>query len=193
MFFAKQNPDLERFADLLAEGTIALFREREVSFSKPPVKTKKKIIDYEGKMRADGMEKYNNEPTYVSAVNFYLNAADMEKKKTLGTVIVYVQQSYIAIMLKLLKYPPIDDESEKAMLDSCGTLSNIIAGRYKSEISSAGLIELEMSHFMTYRNTAVVGIDFCRSEFSLYELVFEIDGKKRLVLETSMGCVPKKS
>lgn len=192
MFFSKQNPDLEKFADLLAAGTVALFAEREVHFTKPPVKTKRKIFDYEGKMRADGMEKFDNEPTYVSAVNYYESAAHMEKKKAIGALIVYVAQDYIVSLMKLLKYPPVDDENEMAMLDSCGTLGNIIAGRFKSEISAAGCIELEMSHFITYRNAAVVGVDFYRSEFFLYQLDFEIDGKKRLVLEMSLGIVPKR-
>jgi hypothetical protein len=193
MLFNKQNPDLEKLADLLASGTVALFAEREVQFSKPPTKTKEKIFDYEGKMRADGMEKFNNEPTYVSAVNYYATPADMGKKKALGALIVYVAQDYIATLMKHLKYPPVDDENENAMLDSCGTLGNIIAGHFKSEIASAGHIELEMSHFVTYRNAAVVGIDFCRNEFSMYRLEFEIDGKKRLVLEMTLGPVPKRS
>ena len=193
MIFGKQNTELERFADLLATGTVALFSERELRFSKPPEKQKRLIIDYEGKMRADGMEKFSNETTYVSAVNYYATQADMAKKRALGALIVYVEHSFVASLMKMLKYPMIDDESEKALLDSCGTLSNIIAGRFKSEISAGGYIELEMSHFMTYRNSAVVGIDFCPNEYFMFQNDFYIDGKKRLVLEMTMGTVPRRS
>jgi len=63
-------------------------------------------------------------------------------------------------LMKLLQYPPVDDESEDAMKDSCGTLCNIIAGRFKSEIVSAGYIELEMSHFRNFRNSSFEGISF---------------------------------
>ena len=190
-FLGKKNKDLDKFADLLEQGTVALFNERgEVHFSKPPAKTRRKIIEFEGKMRADGMEKYDNEPTYVSAVNFYASEKDMAKKKTLGALIVYVQQDYIAKMMKMLKYPPIDDESDSAMQDSCGTLCNIISGRFKSEISSAGYIELEMSHFMNYRNSAFAGVDFCYNEFDMVEIAFEIDNVKRLVMDMTMGAVP---
>lgn len=192
MFAKKQNPELEKFADLLDQGTVALFKERgDIVFTSKPKKTIKRIIDSEGKMRADGMEKFDNEPTYVSAVNYFANEKDMAKRKTLGTLVVYVQQDYIAKMMKLLKYPPIDDESDAAMQDSCGTLCNIISGRFKSEISSAGYIELEMSHFMNYRNSAFSGVDFCPSEFDMYQLEFDIEGKKRLVIEMSIGAVPK--
>jgi hypothetical protein len=189
----KQNPELEKFADLLEKGTVALFMERnsELKF-KTPVKNLKTIIEYGGKMRIDGMEKFGNEPTYVSAINYYANKVDMEKKKTLGAVIVYVSQEFMAKMMKIVQYPPVDDENETALEDSCGTLCNIIAGRFKSEISKEGYIELEMSHFVTARNNLVSGVNFCFSEFTKYEIVFDIDGAKRLVLEVTMGVVPRR-
>jgi len=192
MFFKKQNSELDKFADMLEKGTIALFAEREVSLSGGAKKEKRKIIEYDGRMRADGMEKFDNEPTYVSAVNFYATEGDMEKQKTLGALIVYVEQSYIAKLMKMLQYPPIDDESDDAMRDSCGTLCNIISGRFKSEISKEGYIELEMSHFSNYRNSAFQGVSFCFSEFDVYQMDFEIDKTKRLVIEMTIGAVPKK-
>jgi len=193
MFFGKQNSELDKFADLLEEGVVALFKERgELTFSSPPKKTNHSIIEFDGRMRADGMEKFDNEPTYVSAVNFYANEKDLEKQKTLGALVVYVQQDYIAKLMRKLQYPPVDDESEEAMLDSCGTLCNIVSGRFKSEISSAGYIELEMSHFRNYRNNAFNGVDFCYAEYNLYEIEFQLDGKKRMVIEMTMGAVPKR-
>ena len=191
MFFSKQNKELEKFADLLIKGVTALFAERgELEFSKDPEKERKTIIEYEGKMRADGMEKFNNEPTYVSVVNYYASEADMQKNKVLGALVIYVEQAYLPKLMRLLQYPPVDDESEEAMLDSCGTLSNIIAGRFKSEVSSAGYIELEMSHFQTYRNSAFAGVSFCPSEFDMMTVSFEIANVKRLAMEMSMGVVP---
>ncbi len=186
-----KNKNLEEFANLLIKGMDGLFMERgEIKFSKPPEKVRGAIIEYKGKMQADGMEKYNNEAAYVSTVNYYLNALDMSKKKAVGALIVYVEQTYMPKMMKLLKYPPIDDESENALLDSCGTLCNILAGRFKSEIVSAGYIELEMSHFSTFRNRAVPGVDFCASEFDYYTVNFVIENEKRLVIDMSMGIIP---
>ncbi len=188
---AARNKDLEKFANVLIKGMEGLFMERgEIKFTKPPEKVLGTIIEYQGKMQADGMEKYKNEATYVSTVNFYLNAADMAKKKAVGALIVYVEQTYMPKLMKLLKYPPVDDENENALLDSCGTLCNILAGRFKSEIVSAGYIELEMSHFSTFRNSAVPGVDFCASEFDLYTVNFFIENEKRVVIDMSMGIVP---
>jgi hypothetical protein len=98
----------------------------------------------------------------------------------------------MAKMMRLLQYPPVDDENETALEDSCGTLCNIIAGRFKSEISKVGYVELEMSHFITSRNNLVSGVSFCFTEFTKYEIVFDIDNAKRLVLETTMGVVPRR-
>ena len=114
----------------------------------------------------------------------------MAKKKTLGALVVYVPEAYLPKLMRTLQYPAIDDEDEKAMLDSVGTLCNIVAGRFKSEISSAGYIELEMSHFNNFRNSPLFGIDFCLAEYDKYEVIFELEGSKRMVIEMTMGVVP---
>ena len=193
MLFHKQNSELDKFADFLEKGVVGLFTERgEIKFSNPPKKERRRIVEYDGRMRADGMEKFDNEPTYLSAVNFYANEADRKKGKTLGALIIYVGQAYITRLMKILQYPSIDDESDDALRDSCGTLCNIIAGRFKSELATAGHIELEMSHFMNFRNNSFRGIDFCYNEYDMYALEFYLEDKKRLVVEMTMGAIPKR-
>lgn len=189
----KENKELEKIADLLAEGTKALCQERgDIQFSGAPKKKRKRIIEYNGRMRADGMEKFHNQATYVSCVNFYLNEKDLNNEKSIGSLVVYVEQSFIADLMRMLRYPAINDESEQAMLDSCGTLCNIIAGRFKTEISTAGYIELEMSHFSNYRNSAFDGVDFCFNEYDLYTIEFYIKDVKRLALDLTMGTLPRR-
>ena len=81
--FSKKNPDLEKFAEILKKSVVALFEERgEIHFSESPRLERKQIIEYEGKIRANGIERFSGEVTYVSAVNFYASAADLAKKKT---------------------------------------------------------------------------------------------------------------
>ena len=99
MIFGKkaENPELEKFAQVLKKGIVDLFADRgEINFSKEPILEPKNIVEYEGRKRVDGMEKFDNEATYISAINFYLNATDMEKHKALGSIVVYVQQEYLA-------------------------------------------------------------------------------------------------
>lgn len=191
--FGKENKELGQFAEILQRSIVALFKERgDITFSEKPRLEKKQIIEYEGKIRANGIERFDGEVTYVSAVNFFANAADLKKKKTLGALIVYVQGEFLPKLIKMLQYPPIDDENEQAMLDSIGTLCNIASGRFKSEIKDSGYVDLEMSHFINYRNNAVVGIDFCRSEYYFYEVDCFIDGKRQICFDMTMGPVPKR-
>ena len=49
-----------------------------------------------------------------------------------------------------------------------------------------------MSHFMNYRNNAFLGVDFCYQEYNVVEIECEIAGEKRLVIEMTMGIVPKR-
>lgn len=194
MFFGKKkNPPevLKRLADILAQGVVALFDERAgIKFSQDPVLERKNIIEYNGRMRVDGMEKFN-EPTFISTVNYYASKKDMEAHKAVGALVVYVEQEYIVTMLKQLKYPMANDEDEEEMKDCCGTLCNIIAGRFKSDLVASGHVELEMSAFSNYRNTSIKGVEFDYAEWDKFEISFFIDGKKRLVVEMTMGTVPK--
>ena len=188
---AEKEIQLKQIAGILAEAVKAIFAEKsEIKFSKEPVLERKNIIEYQGKMRADGLEKFEGVATYVSAVNFYLTAQDMGKHKAIGALIIYVAQSYIPNVMKTLKYPPIDDEDEKAMRDSCGTLCNIIAGRFKSGLVASGYRELEMSAFSTYRNSSF-NVEFCYKEYDKYEICYYIQDNKRLVTEVTMGALPR--
>ncbi len=199
MFGSKKNSELERFAEIFEAAMVSLFLQRgEIKFSGVR-KARKKIMEYQGRMTADGSDKFVNQgasamtttKTYVSAVNFYANKKDLEKKKTLGALIIYIEQSFLAKLMQLLKYPVVDDESDDAMLDSAGTLCNIIAGRFKSEVAKAGYVELEMSHFMNHQNKAFDGVSFCENEFDYFELQFDINDKKRLTVDMTMGTIPK--
>lgn len=190
--FSKSNTELDAFGEILSQSIIALLKERgDITLSEKPKLEKKQIIEYEGKIRANGIERFDGEVTYVSAINFFANAADLKKKKTLGALIVYVPAEFLPKLMKMLQYPPVDDENEQAMLDSIGTLCNIAGGRFKSEVKAAGYVDLEMSHFINYRNSAVVGIDFCRSEYYFYEVDCFMDGKRRVSFDMTMGPVPK--
>ena len=130
--------------------------------------------------------------TYVAAVNYYLNKAEMEAKKAIGALVIYVEQTYVVTIMKLLQYPKVDDEDEEAMKDSCGTLCNILGGRFKWEIASQGYVELEMSPFSSYRNSIPHGVAFCYNEYDKYEAIFSIEEKKRLVIEMTMGAIPRR-
>ena len=64
--FTKKNPELDKFAEILRKSVVALFNERgEIKFSTPPELTKKQIIEFDGKIRANGM----NDSTMTSPMS----------------------------------------------------------------------------------------------------------------------------
>ena len=151
---------------------------------------KKPIIEFMRRMRVFGMEKFAT-PTFISTVNYYANPKDLQEHRALGAIIIYIEQGFVANLLRLLQYPMIDDNDDEVMKDACGTLCNVIAGQFKAEIAKLGFIELEMSHFSNYRNTAFHGVEFSSSQRQKYELSFDIQDRKRLVVEMTMGPLSK--
>ena len=91
----------------------------------------------------------------------------------------------------LLEYGRIDEDDEEEVLDACGTVTNLIAGYFVKELSAHGYIHLEMSHFDTYINSPVDGINFFPQEDVKHEMDFFIREEKRIVIELTMGHVPR--
>ena len=96
-----KNNDLEKFSGLLLKGVTNLFQERgEIKFTKPPATQRRTIIEYDRKMRVDGMEKFNNEQTYGSTVNYYGNAAEMARRHNDANVLTIGARTTGTEMLK---------------------------------------------------------------------------------------------
>ncbi len=162
-----------------------------VNLSSNPFLERKSIVEFMGRMRIFGMEKFDN-PTYIAVVNYYADRQNLEQKKALGALVCYVEQDYVARLVRLLQYPRLeDDEDEEALKDASGTLCNLFAGQFKSEISKLGYIELQMSAFESFRNSSESGVAFCSGQTEKYEISFEIEGFKRLVVDLTMGAVPR--
>lgn len=185
------NDDLHKLATALTKLIVKFFKENAaVEFSNKPQLKREFIREFNKKMRIYGVEKFSA-PTFVSTVNYYKNLEDLQNSRPLGVLIVYIIQDYVSSLLKSFNYPDIDDSDDNALKDACGTLCNVIAGRFKAEISSMGFIELEMSHFTNYLNTSLRGVDYCVDQPEKYEITFEIYRQKKLVVEMSMGAIPR--
>ena len=166
------------------------FEKSENKFSSEPVIGKKIIIQFVNRMRVDAMEKFNS-TTLLSMVHFYKNSAALEKNDPVGLIIVYIERDFVPELLRLLKYPYIDYENEIEVLDGIGTITNLIAGYFKKELARLGYIDLEMSAFKSAMNTVLDGVEYCKEQTRKYEIGFEINDQKRLVVEMVMNALPK--
>lgn len=175
----------------LAKLVVKFFKQNAgVDFSKPPQLQREYIREFNQKMRIYGVDKFSM-PTFVSSVNYFKTFEDLTNNKPLGVLVVYIPQDYVSRLLTLLHYPDVDEKDDNALKDACGTFANVIAGQFKSAVSSMGFIELEMSHFTNYLNTSLKGVDYCIEQREKYEIAFELYGQKRLVIEMSMGAIPR--
>lgn len=185
-----QAKELFYLATLLSNEVKEMLKEQGgIHLSRSPLLAQRPITEFVRRIRIDGMEKFNG-PTLVAFVNFYRNVKEMHKTKVLGALVFYVEEAYLPELLKKLQYPAIDYEDEAGLIDACGTLCNIVAGRFKSAMAKVGYKELEMSPFMSFKNTSINGVPFDPSQEFKQEISYEIDQRKRIVVELTMGPVP---
>lgn len=166
------------------------FEKSENKFSSEPVIGRKIIIQFVDRMRVNAMEKFDT-TTMLSVVHFYKDTHALEKNDPIGLVLVYIERSYVPEMLRLLKYPYIDYDNEAEVLDGIGTITNLMAGYFKKELARLGYIDLEMSAFKSAVNTVLDGVEYCKEQTHKYEIAFEINEQKRLVVEMIMNYLPK--
>jgi hypothetical protein len=177
----------------LAVAVRKIFREKAaIKFSKEPVIEKKPITHFMKRMRVDPMEKFNG-PTVVSAIHFYKDVEHMNRGKTSGVLLTYVEIAHMASLLKLLDYPEIDEDEEEQVEDACGAICNIIAGYFKNELMTLGYPQLEMSSFESYINSVVNGVAYPLKSSHKYEINFEIGGHKKMVTEMVMAPLTRAS
>jgi two-component system chemotaxis response regulator CheY len=167
------------------------FEKSETTFSIEPRMEKKPVIQFSHRMRVDAMEKFNS-TTVFSVLQFAANQEDLRRHEYMLTLIVYLEKQFLPEFLRMLQYPYIDSENDKELLDGCGTLVNLIAGQYKREMSILGYKDLMMSHFESFINTCPDGAGIPKGMMDKYELSFDVEEKKRLVVELlTLDMLPK--
>ncbi len=170
----------------LSAAVKKIFYEKSQSkFSAEPIVVKKNIVQFAKRMRVDGLSKFDS-TTVIAAVNFFTDAKSLERETPCGTIIVYIERTYLPDMLRLLKYPYINDDDDMDVLDGAGAIINLIAGAFKRELININFQDLEMSHFQSYLNQAINGIAFPFNQRYGYEISFDIEGVRRLNIEMVM-------
>jgi len=192
--FSVEGESAFTLALALSAAVKKIFYEKSGTvFSNEPKLEKKLITQFVHRMRVDAMEKFNA-TTAFSVVQFAANDETLEKQAYLITLVVYLEQKFLPEFLRLLQYPYIDSDDETEVKDGCGTLCNLIAGQYKREITALGYKDLMMSPFENYINTAADGVGIPNGATEKFELSFEVEGSKRLVVEMmTLSMLPKGS
>ncbi len=167
---------------LLLKGDIHLSRE--------PFIRERPVVQFHQRMRVDGLEKFSAR-TVFSSIVFFKDKHQMDVEHAVGAMVVYIPVDYIAKLMWLMEYGRIDEDEDDVVLDACGTITNLIGGYFVKELSGQGFIFLEMSHFESFINTAVNGINFSPDQESKFEIEFFIRNEKKIVAELTMGKLPR--
>jgi len=198
--FLEKPPAKEDHASNLIDMSVALsvavkkvFLEKsKTKFSSDPIIVKKPIVAFMGRMRIDAMEKFN-QTTIMSTVHYFKSSAELNSGKPRGLIIIYLERKFVPEILRLLQYPYIDADEDSDVFDGTGAIVNLIAGYFKNELKALGYKDLEMSHFQSFVNKVPQGLDYPRDQVDRYELSFDLENTKRLVVEMVMAPIPKKS
>jgi len=162
-----------------------------MTFSSEPRLDKELVTQFANKMRVDAMEKFNS-TTVFAVIQFAANQEDLKRQEYMVTLVVYLEQKFLPEFLRMLQYPYIEFDNDEEVKDGCGTLVNLIGGQFKREMSNLGYKDLMMSHFESFINTAADGVGIPKGVTEKFELNFEIDGVKRLVIEmVTLDMLPK--
>ncbi|MDE2028207.1 MAG: response regulator [Candidatus Omnitrophica bacterium] len=167
------------------------FEKSETTFSSEPRIEKHPITQFVHRMRVDAMEKFNA-TTACATVHFAVNQEALDRREYLLMLVVYLEQRFLPEFLRLLQYPYIEFDNEAEVMDGCGTVANLIAGQYKREMIQLGYKDLMMSPFESYINAPPDGLAIPRGVEDKYEISFDVEGTKRLVVElVTLDMLPK--
>jgi hypothetical protein len=169
-----------------------LLIKADLRLSSRPGIEKRPIVHFMNRIRVNGLEKFDQK-TYVSVVNYYRGRREERVHKAAGAVILYLTEEYISCLLPRLDYPLESCDDQEGMADGCGAFCNLIAGNFKNGLSSIGYQELIMSHFSTHENSVVDGVEYDQRQTGIYEISFQIDGIRRIVVDLTMGPIGHKS
>lgn len=148
------------------------------------------IIEYEGRMRVGGMEKFNA-PSFISVVNFYLSTGDRDRHKAKGALVAYVDFENAGKIFNSLGFAIPDDEEDHSMMEACGKFAELLADSLKKELATLGYQDLVMSVPHNYKNSIIEGVEFSADQKIKYEFSFFYWRRKAIVVEITLGNVPQ--
>ncbi|MBL8013626.1 MAG: hypothetical protein JNN05_07235 [Candidatus Omnitrophica bacterium] len=154
--------------------------------SDDPTHKTQNIIEYQGRMSASGMDKFNA-PTYVAGVSFYLSEQDREKHRAKGAMVLYLEALNADKFFKAFGHPVTDEDDEEEAGAACGKICTMLAEKFKSALSdSAGASQMVLSQPVGNKNSLPEGVDFSADQKQKQEISFYFWKKKSMVVDITL-------
>ncbi len=184
------NTQLEEAANLL-KGSIRKIFEKEglFPFDGDPKLEKRDIIEYERRMRASSVDKFNA-PAYTAAANFYRTAGDRQGRNAAGVVILSLKEGSEPV-IKRAGIRNFDEDDYEVVSEKCGELCEKFAKEFLNALAAAGFPQLIVSEAVHHRNNIPGGVEFSYDQYEEYQLVFHLKALPVMVVDISLAQLPK--
>ena len=160
--------------------------------SQEPKIEESEIIEYDGKMRVSGMEKFNAS-SFVSVVNFYLNQGDMQRQqRPRGALVLFFEAENASKFLKAFGMRFADDEDDKSLMDACGQVCEAVAAEFKAELTRKGYVDLVVSKPHNYKNNVIEGVEYSPDQKTKQTISFFYFKTKTITADLTMAVLPRK-
>ena len=176
------NSQLEEVGALLQNSILSIFLKIGISPFDGEVKIEKRhIIEYERRMRASSIGKFNA-PAYCAAVNFYRTAAERQARNAAGVIILSLKEGS-EIIIKRAGIRDFDEDDRDVASEKCADLCLKFAQAFKEALSAAAFPALILSEPIHHRNNLPQGVQFPYDQYEEILITFQIKKQPALVME----------
>ncbi len=185
------NSRLQKLAEILKRVVLELFaRDNRVQFSDEPLLVEKDILEYDSRMRATAIDKFNAS-AYLAAVNFYRSEQDSKVHQALGVLILNLKETATESILKAVGIKDFEEDEPEVAAPKCGEFCQWLAQEYQKALIAEGYPALHLSQAVFGRNSLASGVEFCYEEYQKIDIEFSLKKNKVMVLELSLGPIHK--
>ncbi len=179
-------------AAIVAAAQSLLSKISNISQSQEPRVEASDIVEYENRMRVDGIEKLKS-TCFVSVVYFYLSAAEMERRaKPKGTLVLYLETESASKFFKALGIAFAEDEDDVSMLSACGQFTQKISDGLKEELSGRGYVPLYVAKPLNYKNGVTAGVEYSPDQKMKHDIGFYYFKHQVIAVDVTLAPIPKK-
>ncbi|MBP9855548.1 MAG: hypothetical protein KBD53_11835 [Candidatus Omnitrophica bacterium] len=156
-----------------------------LEFSSPAQLSEREIIEYNSRIRVDGLEKFNG-PCYVFGMNYYSSEANQKKDEAAGTLIMFIEEECVERFLKSLGHRGFDEDDQTFVLDKLGEFCKTMAQEFSQNLQSLGYSGLIVSDVSKGKNNLADGLSFPYDRYNYQEIAISIWKKKAMVADIIM-------
>jgi len=159
-------------------------------FDKDPLMERKDIIEYNHRMLASSIEKFNA-PAYTAAVQFYLNEKDQEARNACGVIIMGLKEAEGDILITSMGLELPEEDDRDLINTQFGQVCGIIGLKFQKALLEAGFPALRVSKPITHRNNIPQGVEFSYDQYEKMDFTYHRKEVKIFAVELSLTPLSK--